>query len=673
MQATGTRRAEGFTGAYLPALAGGRAAAGAAGRARRGLREAARRLDSRRAGDLAFVFNVGTGELVAGHQRMAELRAAGAKEATVLSPCGADLGSEGLAVLVHPRTGERFHLRLVRWDRDKQRVANLVANSPHVTGVFTDGALAHVDALALSLPSFEALRLEDLRVQLRADLGRDLGAAGETAGSTDPAGGEVAPATTPVARLGDLWILGDHRLVCGDSTVESVARLAIGGQDVTLLATDPPYGIGYDPSVRAGVARSDLARPLRHRARVGTPRTGAGEQGVLQPREARPGSALPDRDADLRAARCGRRHAPDATPEVHGRRAQGAVRVPARLRPDRILRAAGGAPRALGPAADDARGRRGPEEGAVVTALAAELRGLMVDAMRRAPGDRPALLLSAGLDSGSVLAAAVAAGHPPAAIFTATFGEYGGPDLRGALARAAALAPDVPHVVLASPRGEPAARRVLEAIRLIRCARKAAVEVYVLLAPALDALAGRYDVAWNAMAGGCWWGVDGREARKRSEGEAAWRAFRRYQFQWDRGGYPPTACHLLARRARDLGLRWWDSWCTPAVRRWMDARSWDDLNRPRPKALALLAFPELARTPTCGGPAQVLAGVREHMALLARERGHSSAIAWYNATARAEGLSPNGDAAGLAAWGGLDDLAPEAWEDSWLDREEARP
>ncbi len=54
-------------------------------------------------------------------------------------------------------------------------------------------------------------------------------------------------------RPGDLWQLGEHRLLCGDATnAHDVARL-LDGAAPTLLATDPPYGVSLDPTWRDGV------------------------------------------------------------------------------------------------------------------------------------------------------------------------------------------------------------------------------------------------------------------------------------------------------------------------------------------------------------------------------------------------------------------------------------
>jgi DNA modification methylase len=55
----------------------------------------------------------------------------------------------------------------------------------------------------------------------------------------------------PVVHHGEVWILGDHRLMCGNATVaEDVERL-LAGAAPHLMVTDPPYGVGYDAAWRA--------------------------------------------------------------------------------------------------------------------------------------------------------------------------------------------------------------------------------------------------------------------------------------------------------------------------------------------------------------------------------------------------------------------------------------
>jgi DNA modification methylase len=68
-----------------------------------------------------------------------------------------------------------------------------------------------------------------------------------------PAVGEV-----PVTRSGDIWCLGEHRLACGDSTDPGVVAALLDGTAPTLMVTDPPYGVNYDPEWRhrAGVNKS---------------------------------------------------------------------------------------------------------------------------------------------------------------------------------------------------------------------------------------------------------------------------------------------------------------------------------------------------------------------------------------------------------------------------------
>ncbi len=70
-----------------------------------------------------------------------------------------------------------------------------------------------------------------------------------TGGLTDPDDVPAAP-EVPVTRLGDVWLLGRHRLVCGDSTDPATVERALAGVRPHLMVTDPPYGVEYDPAWR---------------------------------------------------------------------------------------------------------------------------------------------------------------------------------------------------------------------------------------------------------------------------------------------------------------------------------------------------------------------------------------------------------------------------------------
>jgi DNA modification methylase len=63
---------------------------------------------------------------------------------------------------------------------------------------------------------------------------------------------------TPVSVAGDIWQLGSHRLICGDSTSADVVGRLLGDVKPLLMVTDPPYGVEYDPSWRnqAGAAKT---------------------------------------------------------------------------------------------------------------------------------------------------------------------------------------------------------------------------------------------------------------------------------------------------------------------------------------------------------------------------------------------------------------------------------
>jgi DNA modification methylase len=72
----------------------------------------------------------------------------------------------------------------------------------------------------------------------------------ETEGLTDEDAVPDVP-ENPVTVLGDVWLLGDHRLMCGDSTSIDAVEKLMGGVTPNAIVTDPPYGIGIDGQKRS--------------------------------------------------------------------------------------------------------------------------------------------------------------------------------------------------------------------------------------------------------------------------------------------------------------------------------------------------------------------------------------------------------------------------------------
>jgi DNA modification methylase len=71
----------------------------------------------------------------------------------------------------------------------------------------------------------------------------------ETEGLTDEDAVPEVP-DDPTTKLGDVWLLGNHRLMCGDSTsIDSVSEL-LEGKTADMVHTDPPYGVNYQSNMR---------------------------------------------------------------------------------------------------------------------------------------------------------------------------------------------------------------------------------------------------------------------------------------------------------------------------------------------------------------------------------------------------------------------------------------
>jgi site-specific DNA-methyltransferase (adenine-specific) len=67
---------------------------------------------------------------------------------------------------------------------------------------------------------------------------------------------ETLPAN-PKTKLGDVYILGNHRLMCGDSTNPQHVDKLLNGANPILMVTDPPYGVNYNPEWREEVDKGD--------------------------------------------------------------------------------------------------------------------------------------------------------------------------------------------------------------------------------------------------------------------------------------------------------------------------------------------------------------------------------------------------------------------------------
>jgi len=82
-----------------------------------------------------------------------------------------------------------------------------------------------LDLDLLGLKDFEAIAIEELDPQTDED--------------------EVPEVVNPITKRGDIWLLGSHRVMCGDSTmIDDVERL-MNGDKADMVFTDPPYGIDY--------------------------------------------------------------------------------------------------------------------------------------------------------------------------------------------------------------------------------------------------------------------------------------------------------------------------------------------------------------------------------------------------------------------------------------------
>lgn len=204
-------------------------------------------------GDISgIVWNSRTGNLVCGHQRLASLKALHGDKVALATDAKA-----GTARVETP-DGQSYNVRVVDWPIETERAANVAANSPHIAGEFNDG----LGDLLKAIQEDDAALFESLRFDA-FDFPAE-----EPEGLGDPDAPAPEPPADPITQPGDLIILGNHRLLCGDSTkAEDVARL-MGGEECDSVVSDPPYGINLDTDYRRFTTGFSVER-AKHQKVVG--------------------------------------------------------------------------------------------------------------------------------------------------------------------------------------------------------------------------------------------------------------------------------------------------------------------------------------------------------------------------------------------------------------------
>jgi DNA modification methylase len=126
---------------------------------------------------------------------------------------------------------------------DAQKRAYILADNKLALNAGWDTDLLKVELADLKMDGFD-IDLIGFNADELAKLLAD-----PTEGLTDP--DEVPkPPVNPVTVLGDTWVLGKHRLRCGDSTVATDVEALLAGVNPHLMVTDPPCGVEYDATWR---------------------------------------------------------------------------------------------------------------------------------------------------------------------------------------------------------------------------------------------------------------------------------------------------------------------------------------------------------------------------------------------------------------------------------------
>lgn len=168
-----------------------------------------------------LIWNQQTGRLIGGHQRLKVLKDMGIEDVDVVIVDMNEEKEKALNVALNKISGD--------WDKDKLML------------LITDLQGEDFD---VSLTGFDPEELDDL---FKDDLKDDV--------KDDNFDVDKELKKPTMTKPGDLWQMGEHRLLCGDSTKEESYELLMAGKQANLVITDPPYNVNYQGS--AGKIKND--------------------------------------------------------------------------------------------------------------------------------------------------------------------------------------------------------------------------------------------------------------------------------------------------------------------------------------------------------------------------------------------------------------------------------
>ena len=174
----------------------------------------------------AVVYNRQTRTLIGGHQTVDQAKAAGTEKLWTMVVDLSETEERALNLALNRIQGE--------WQMDK--LSEVIA------------ALNEVEPELLELTGFPTLEIKSLLAR-----GKDL--------VDDP--GPIEPPDVPITEPGDVWVLGDHRLMCGDSTHPDDIEQLLDGEKALLMATDPPYCVEYTGADRPQDSGKDWSHLYR--------------------------------------------------------------------------------------------------------------------------------------------------------------------------------------------------------------------------------------------------------------------------------------------------------------------------------------------------------------------------------------------------------------------------